>query len=75
MLPDQETIKFFDDRYDARYRKVEDCDDIQAKVAERDSKISLDIAIIKTKLTFIQWLGGATGVAVIGVAVKYLFGG
>lgn len=75
MNVDQETLAFLDERYDSRYRKVEDCDDIQAKVAERDSRISLDIAVIKTKLTFIQWLGGAIGVSVIGIAVKYLFGG
>ena len=74
-MVDNETLNFLDNRYDSRYRKVEDCDDIQEKNNGRWSKVVLDIAVIKTKLTFIQWLGGAVGVAVISIAVKYLFGG
>lgn len=70
-MPDEEMIAFFDNRY----RKIEDCDDIQAKNAEQQVKMALDIAVIKTKLTFLQWLGSAVGIAVIGVAVKYVFGG
>ena len=70
-MPDKELIAFFD----GRYRKIEDCDDIQAKNAEQQVKMALDIAVIKTKLTFLQWLGSAVGIAVIGVAVKYVFGG
>ena len=74
-MVDNETLNFLDERYDSRYRKVEDCDDIQEKNNGRWAKAILDIAVIKTKLTFIQWFGGAVGVAVISVAVKYLFGG
>lgn len=70
-MPDKELIAFFDNRY----RKIEDCDDIQTKNAEQQVKMALDIAVIKTKLTFLQWLGSAVGIAVIGVAVKYVFGG
>ena len=70
-MPDEELIAFFDNRY----RKIEDCDDIQAKNTEQQVKMALDIAVIKTKLTFLQWLGSAVGIAVIGVAVKYVFGG
>ena len=74
-MVDNETLNFLDNRYDSRYRKVEDCDDIQEKNNGRWSKVVIDIAVIKTKLTFIQWLGSAVGVAVISIAVKYLFGG
>lgn len=74
-MVDQETLQFLDDRYDARYRKIEDCDDIQEKTSNRQAQMSLDIAVIKTKLTFLQWIGGTVGAAVIGIAVKYWFGG
>lgn len=74
-MVDKETLDFLDNRYDSRYRKVEDCDDIKEATDERVSKLRLDIAVIKTKLTFLQWLGGVVGTAVIGIAVKYLFGG
>lgn len=74
-MVDKETISFFDDRYDSRYRKIEDCDEISEKTQDRLAKLTLDIAVIKTKLTFLQWLGGVVGTAVVGIAVKYLFGG
>lgn len=70
-MSEQEWIAFFD----ARYRKIEDCEDIEGETQARLLALSLDLAVIKTKLTFIQWFGCAVGVAVIGVAVKYLFGG
>lgn len=70
-MVDQETLAFLD----ARYRKIEDCDDIQAENNSEQKKLALDIAVIKTKLTFLQWIGGTVGAAVLGIAVKYLFGG
>lgn len=70
-MPEKDCIAFFD----ARYRKIEDCDDIKADTQSRLQALSLDLAVIKTKLTFIQWFGCAAGTAVIGVAIKYLFGG
>ena len=72
---DERSIAFLDDRYDNRYRKIEDCDDIKAQTDDKLAQLSLDLAVIKTKLTFIQWLGGVVGSAVVGIAVKYLFGG
>lgn len=75
MVVDQETLAFFDDRYDSRYRKIEDCDNIKADTADKLKDLSLDIVVIKTKLTILQWIGSVVGAAVIGIAIKYLFGG
>lgn len=60
---------------DGRYRKIEDCDDIKDEYTRRLDSLSVDIAVIKTKLTFLQWLGGVVGASVVSIAIKYLFGG
>lgn len=62
------------DILDGRYRKIEDCDETKDRYDEKVSSLRLDMEIIKTKLTFLQWLGGVVGTAVVGIAVKYLFG-
>lgn len=69
-MPEKELLAFLD----GRYRKIEDCDAIKAQTESRVEKLSLDIAVIKTKLTFLQWLGGVVGAAVVSIAIKYLFG-
>lgn len=68
---DEKVIAFLD----GRYRKIEDCDEIKETTEEKLSRLTVDIAVIKTKLTFLQWIGGVVGSAVIGIAIKYLFGG
>lgn len=60
---------------DNRYRKIDECEEIKGEYTAKLTALSVDIAVIKTKLTFMQWLGGVVGAATIGIAVKYLFGG
>lgn len=60
---------------DNRYRKIDECEEIKSEYTAKLNALSVDIAVIKTKLTFLQWLGGVVGAATIGIAVKYLFGG
>lgn len=59
---------------DSRYRKIDDCDETKEKYDAKVSRLQLDMEVIKTKLTFLQWLGGVIGASVVGIAIKYLFG-
>lgn len=44
---------------------------LEKRVAEHD----VQYAVINTKLSAILWVLGAIGTAVIGILVKFLFGG
>lgn len=60
---------------DARYRKVEDCEDIKDDYSDKLNSLGLDIAVIKTKLTGILWGVGIMCGAAITAWAKYMFGG
>lgn len=60
---------------DNRYVKKDECIEKHEKTDEKISNLKSDIASIKTRLNMLIGILSAIGVAVLGVAVKMLFGG
>lgn len=64
-------IKFFD----SRYRKINDCNDITDAADQRQDKLEIRFAEGITKLNILIAILSMLAAPVIGVCVKYLFGG
>lgn len=71
----KEDFEEIQERFDARYKLKDECDKEMGDVANKLSRDATQFAVINTKLSLILWGLGAIGVAVIGVLVRYVFGG
>lgn len=60
---------------DAKYQTKEKCEETSGIIINDNTKLKTDTAVIKTQLKLILWFGGVATTAVVGIAVKYLFGG
>ena len=72
---DAETYRELIERLDARYRKIEDCDNEHQTIYNKLSNDDKRIAVIETKLTFNNWLSTAIAVGVIALVIKMFLGG
>lgn len=63
------------DRLDERYMKKDDCAVVQSETDKRLDSIHEDVAVLKSRIGTLIAILSAIAVPVIGIAVKYLFGG
>lgn len=63
------------ERLDERYMRREDCIIIQTETDKRLDSIHEDVAVLKSRIGTLIAILSAIAVPVIGIAVKYLFGG
>ncbi len=76
-IPQDEVIfwdQHFDDRNDARYRKIEDCDEISGLSEDKHHQLELTVAKGNTKLDILIGILTTIAIPVVGVCIKYLFG-
>lgn len=62
-------------RLDERYVRKEDCVTIQSDTDKRLDSIHEDVAVLKSRIGTLIAILSAIAVPVMGIAVKYLFGG
>lgn len=60
---------------DDRYVKKDDCTDMRSITDQRIDSIHEDVAVVKQKLSTLIGILTTIAVPVVGIAVKYLFGG
>lgn len=72
---DKELFDELRERFDDRYKKLEDCADDMGIVKADQATQTADIAVMKSTVKTILWVLCTVGVAVIGAVIKYLFGG
>lgn len=60
-------------RFDDRYVTKNECDTKIDKTDAAIMRIDKTLTELSTKMRLFLWLGSAVGVAVIGIAIKYLF--
>ena len=57
------------------YVRKDDCNDMRSETDKRIDSIHEDVAVVKQKLSTLIGILSAIAVPVIGIAIKYLFGG
>lgn len=60
---------------DGLYRRKDDCDDKMSEADRRMNNFERDMAVVNTKLTWLIGILCAIAVPILGIAIKYLFGG
>lgn len=55
--------------------RKDECTANQKELELNVANIGTTLAVIQSQLKFIQWVGGTIGAAVLGIAVKFVFGG
>lgn len=63
------------ERLDERYVRKEDCSENRSQFDTRINTVDKTLAVCSTKLNILIGIMTAIGTAVLGIAVKLLFGG
>lgn len=71
----EQEIKEIEHRFDDRYRKISDCDEIKGLYDDKLDKIDRNQVAIKTELRTLIGILATIAVPIVGVCVKVLFGG
>ena len=59
---------------DSTYVRKDDCAAPRGEVDKREDQLDISIQVLSTKMTWLCAILGAIGVAVLGIAVKVMFG-
>lgn len=63
------------DHFDGRYRKIDDCDELVEKEANKIDLLTVEFAKSNTKLNILIAILSTIAVPILSVCVKTLFGG
>lgn len=63
------------DHFDGRYRKIDDCDELVEKEANKIDLLTVEFAKSNTKLNILIAILSTIAVPILSVCIKMLFGG
>ena len=74
-MVDIKDFEILDQRYDQRYVRKEDCNDIRLDVEHKIDNMDKAVAVIGNKIDTVVKILAVVAVPVLAIAVKLLFGG